>query len=55
MDRRSFVKGMATVCAAGQTGVNAIWAADADINATRIPHWRGFNLQGKFRHAGQTL
>ena len=48
MHRRSFVKGVAILCAAGQTGVNAVWAAEEDINATRIPHWRGFNLQGKF-------
>jgi endoglucanase len=48
MDRRSFVKNMAILSAAGNAGLNAVWAAEEDINATRIPHWRGFNLQGKF-------
>jgi endoglucanase len=52
MDRRSFVKNMAMLCAAGSAGVNAAWGAAGDINsninASHIPRWRGFNLQGKF-------
>lgn len=39
---------MAIVCAAGQAGAGAVWAAEEDINAARIPRWRGFNLQGRF-------
>src|SRR5450755_1500404 len=48
MDRRSFVKNMAILCAAGQAGANPVWAAEEDISASRIPRWRGFNLQGRF-------
>jgi endoglucanase len=48
MDRRAFVKNMAILCAAGRAGAGAVWAAEEDINATRIPRWRGFNLQGRF-------
>lgn len=38
---------MAILCAAGQAGAGAVWVAEEDINATRIPRWRGFNLQGR--------
>jgi endoglucanase len=48
MRRRSFVKNMAILCAAGQAGASVLWAAEQDIRATRIPRWRGFNLPGKF-------
>jgi len=53
MDRRSFVKSMAILCAAGSAGAREVWAAETDINAARIPRWRGFNLQGKFAMPGR--
>jgi endoglucanase len=52
MDRRSFVKGAAVLCAAGAVGANASWADEGDITARRIPRWRGFNLQGRFAMPG---
>lgn len=55
MNRRLFLKGMAMACATGtsvgRTIVSAsriISANEEDITATRIPRWRGFNLQGRF-------
>jgi endoglucanase len=60
MDRRSFVKTTALLCAAGHLGVDTVFASEAagvvdkaraaveDITAARIPRRRGFNLQGKF-------
>ena len=53
MDRRAFVKNMAILCAAGRAGANVVWAAEEDINATHIPRWRGFNLQGRFAMPGR--
>jgi endoglucanase len=53
MNRRSFVKNMAILCAAGSASVNSVWAAEDDINASRIPRWRGFNLQGRFAMPGR--
>ncbi len=61
MDRRNFIKDLAISCAAGALVANAGPASakylplvDDDINASRIPHWRGFNLQGDFALSGQT-
>ena len=60
MDRRSYVKTTALLCAAGHLGVDTVFASEAasaadkspaageDITAARTPRWRGFNLQGKF-------
>jgi endoglucanase len=60
MDRRSFVKNMAILGTTGAAGANALLSpattvaakpssdASPDINASRIPRWRGFNLQGRF-------
>lgn len=48
MDRRSFLKNAAILCAAGTAGTQAVLAAEEDITARRIPRWRGFNLQGRF-------
>jgi endoglucanase len=53
MDRRAFVKSMAILGAAGSAGANQVWAAETDINAARIPRWRGFNLQGNFPMPGR--
>src|SRR5438270_13949502 len=68
MDRRNFMKDLAISCAAGTvTGSTTLGASkflladnidniDAidDLTASRIPRWRGFNLQGNFAPAGQT-
>ena len=55
MDRRSFMKDLAVLCAVGGVGAKAGWTAETtataagnDINASHIPRWRGFNLQGRF-------
>jgi endoglucanase len=48
MDRRSFVKTAAILCAAEAASAQGILAAEEDITARRIPKWRGFNLQGQF-------
>lgn len=48
MNRRSFVKNVAVVCAAAKLGAETVLAQEADITAARIPRWRGFNLQGRF-------
>ena len=48
MDRRSFVKTAAILCAAGAASAQPVLAAEDDITARRIPKWRGFNLLGRF-------
>jgi len=48
MDRRSFVKNAAILCAAGAASTHGVLGAEDDITARRIPRWRGFNLQGRF-------
>src|SRR6266487_4362088 len=55
MERRNFIKNLAIACAAGKVGARTIFAAERtvrhaqqDITASRIPRWRGFNLQGRF-------
>jgi endoglucanase len=55
MNRRSFARNLAIVCAAGMASAKTIFAANSilppterDITASQIPRWRGFNLQGKF-------
>jgi endoglucanase len=59
MDRRNFIKELSISCAAGTMtlsgglGANRFPpAVDDDINARRIPRWRGFNLQGRFAAPG---
>jgi endoglucanase len=59
MDRRNFMKDLAT-CTAGVALTRSVFAANGavsraeeDINATRIPRWRGFNLQGRFAMPGR--
>lgn len=59
MDRREFLKNGAVVCTAGAVVKQAtaltksMSMAQQDIDATRIPRWRGFNLQGRFALPGQ--
>src|SRR4030095_13376611 len=63
MDRRNFIKDLG-ICAATTMGANLALGAERfrpaknnrsdDINASRIPRWRGFNLQGDFAPLGQT-
>ena len=60
MDRRNFIKGLATgaagLAATGTLAANRTGFRFAeDISADRIPRWRGFNLQGRFPRPGQTL
>ncbi len=67
MDRRIFIKDLAISCAAGTVAANVARGAEKflpanegdidaidDINASLIPRWRGFNLQGNFPPPGQT-
>jgi endoglucanase len=61
MDRRNFIKDLAISCAASAVAANVALGAEDflpavadDINASRIPRWRGFNLQGDFASSGQT-
>ena len=61
MDRRNFIKDLAISGAAGALAANTAQGAqsfllpvDDDINAGRIPRWRGFNLQGRFAPPGRT-
>ncbi len=54
MNRRQFVRSAAILCAAGEAGATAAFAAvEEDITARRIPRWRGFNLQGRFAMPGR--
>jgi endoglucanase len=53
MNRRSFVKNLAIICAAGKVDQDSAGAVQEDINAGRIPRWRGFNLQGRFPMPGR--
>ncbi len=53
MNRRVFAKSLAILCAAGKVNARAAFAAEEDINARRIPRWRGFNLQGRFAMPGR--
>ncbi len=45
MNRRVFIKGL-TACAVAVAGARDLIAASmqTDIDARRIPRWRGFNL-----------
>ena len=59
MDRRNFIKDLAISCAAGTVAANVLLGAEKflpadDITASRIPRWRGFNLQGNFAPPGST-
>ncbi len=58
MNRRDFIKDSA-ICAVGMVGARAVSATiktvsgpEEDINASHIPRWRGFNLQGRFAMPG---
>jgi len=64
MDRRSFVKGLAVAGAAAKAGADVVFASKGprssiqisgadDITASRLPRWRGFNLQGRFAMPGR--
>jgi len=63
MERRNFIKDLAISCAAGTVAAKVALGAEKflpsdkrdidDINASRIPRWRGFNLQGNFALPGQ--
>jgi len=55
---RNFIKDLAFSCAVGTVAAKVALGAkkflpalDDDINAGRIPRWRGFNLQGNL-HPG---
>lgn len=48
MNRRSFVASLAVLAATRPLLPRFAWAAEDDIDARRIPRWRGFNLQGRF-------
>jgi len=60
MNRRAFVKDAAVLYTLGRVSTKSVFAsahamagkhapaAGDDINASRIPRWRGFNLQGRF-------
>jgi len=59
MNRRSFLTDLAVLGAIGATEARAsfsaergLLAAEPDIDATKIPRWRGFNLQGQFGWPG---
>ena len=67
MDRRNFIKDLTITGAAVAVGANVVLGGEKflpadndnsddsdDINASRIPRWRGFNLQGNFAPLGQT-
>ncbi len=44
MNRRSFITNLAILCAAGKAGAREFLDEKNDINARRIPRWRGFNF-----------
>jgi len=48
VDRRSFVKDMAVAVAGATLSAAPATGQESDIGPTRIPRWRGFNLQGRF-------
>jgi len=59
MNRRRFVTNLAVLCAArshplvaAYGGEKAPLPSEEDITASRIPRWRGFNLQGRFGWPG---
>lgn len=52
MNRRSFIKDLAILLAASKIATGPALASEDDINATKIPRWRGFNLQGRFGWPG---
>jgi len=53
MDRRDFVKQGMVLGAAAAAAPRAVLAAEEDVTASRIPRWRGFNLQGRFPMPGR--
>ncbi len=62
MNRRSFLQKVARACAVAPLGRRLAVAAPLgkpaenpqDPGATRIPRWRGFNLQGRFSMPNHT-
>ena len=48
INRRQFIKTTAAVTVLGAVGISCKRQEEADINATSIPQWRGFNLLDKF-------
>jgi hypothetical protein len=53
MNRRELLKGASALCVAGGIGAHKGWAAAEDVSASRIPRWRGFNLQARFGPGGE--
>ena len=54
MNRRSFLKNAVAVgCAAAGVEAGAAAGQADDLGPTRIPRWRGFNLQGRFASPGR--
>ena len=54
MDRRTFLSDLALSWAAFHVGGESLLAGATDITASRIPRWRGFNLQGNFPQPGRS-
>jgi endoglucanase len=54
MNRRTFVRNLAVLCAANRLGAHATTTmrksapSTVEISGSHIPRWRGFNLQGRF-------
>jgi len=53
MHRRTFLRDVSASLAVGGLAATPAAARQADIDATRIPRWRGFNLQGRFPGPGK--
>jgi len=53
MTRRDFVRDAAIACAAAGTAPQTLLAGEEDLTPSRIPRWRGFNLQGRFSMPGR--
>ena len=54
MDRREFVRQAGAAVAAFGVSGRVGQAEEADLNASRIPRWRGFNLQARFGPAADS-
>ena len=53
MDRRTFIKDFAVAGLTGAIAGTSLFAGESDIDAHKIPRWRGFNLQGRFGQPGK--
>ena len=53
MNRRSFVTSLVVLAATSPWAKGPAWAGEEEIDARRIPRWRGFNLQGRFAMPGR--